>query len=62
MLYGDRFSSYDGAALSDVTSMQQQSIEFEFPRLEFIAAEEMALRRWHALQMIATLRHPTVRP
>lgn len=59
MLYGDRFSSYGEAGLSDTTPMREHSFEFEFPHLEFIAAEDMALRRWHALQMIGSLIHTT---
>ena len=57
MLYGDRFSSYQDAHLSETTPMQEHSFEFEFPHLEFIAPEDMALRRWHALQMIERLKH-----
>ncbi|HKP04999.1 MAG TPA: hypothetical protein VJU77_16730 [Chthoniobacterales bacterium] len=55
MLYGDAFSSYDDANLSETTPMGEHSFEFEFPNLEFIAPEDMALRRLHALQMIHRL-------
>jgi hypothetical protein len=58
MLYGDRFCSYNEAGLSETTPMQQHSIEFEFPHLEFIAPEDMALRRLHALTMIQVLKEP----
>jgi hypothetical protein len=55
ILYGSAFSSYDEAHLSDATPMGEHSFEFEFPRLEFVAPEDMALRRWHALEMIRRL-------
>lgn len=55
ILYGDSFCSFDGGRLTDSTPMQERGFEVEFPRIEEIDAEAMAMRRWHALEIFREL-------
>jgi hypothetical protein len=59
MLYGNSFAAYQNGSLSGVTPMGEHSIPVEFPSLELIAPEQMALRRFHALRMIDALARAT---
>jgi hypothetical protein len=55
MLYGDSFCSFDGGRLTDATPMKERGFEVEFPRIEEIDPEKLAMRRWHALEMFGEL-------
>jgi hypothetical protein len=61
LLYGKRFSSFQGGAFGETAGLQQISSSTEVPRMEIIAPETMSLRRIHAsakIQELTEAREP----